>query len=115
MVGLSLSSDGFWLQLTDTGKVAGLRLAPGKEAGMEIQMSLYLQLSKCQTLGGTLNATDKTVRDSPGGRRDEGSGTSVPLRLRSWIKNKNTLETLVTLPAQGECQCGLAVCESVEL
>ena len=35
---------------------------------MEIQKSLYLRLAKCQTLSGTLNATDKTVRDFPGGR-----------------------------------------------
>ena len=49
---------------------------------MEIQKSLCLRLAKCQTLSGTLNATDKTVRDSLGGRRDEGSGTSGLLRLR---------------------------------
>ena len=57
-------------------------MASGKEAGVEIQKSLCLRLAKCQTLSGTLNATDKTVRDSLGGRRDEGSGTSGLLRLR---------------------------------
>lgn len=58
----------------------------GKEAGVEIQKSLCLRLAKCQTLGDTLNATDKTVRDSLGGRQVEGSGTSGPLRLRRWDK-----------------------------
>ena len=53
---------------------------------MEIQKSLCLRLAKCQTLGDTLNATDKTVTDSLGGRQVEGSGTSGPLRLRRWDK-----------------------------
>ena len=57
-------------------------MASGKEDGVEIQKSLCLRLAKCQTLGGTLNATDKTVRDLLGGRHDAGSGTSGPLRLR---------------------------------
>ena len=57
-------------------------MASGKEDDVEIQKSLCLRLAKCQTLGGTLNATDKTVRDLLGGRHDAGSGTSGPLRLR---------------------------------
>lgn len=69
-----------------TGKEETLGVSPGKETGVEIQKNLYLRLAKCQTLGGTLNATDKTVKDSPGGRRDEGSGTLEPLRLRCWKK-----------------------------
>ena len=56
--------------------------APGKGAGVEIQWILHLRLAKCQTLDGTLNAADETVRDSLGGRRDKGSGTSGPLRFR---------------------------------
>lgn len=34
-------------------------MASGKRAGVEIQKCLYLRLTKCQTLSGTLNATDK--------------------------------------------------------
>lgn len=34
-------------------------MASRKKAAVEIQKSLYLRLRNCQTLGGTLNATDK--------------------------------------------------------
>lgn len=61
-------------------------MAPAKGAAVEIQKSLHLRFAKCQTPDGTLNATDKTVRDSLGGRQDRGSGTSGPPRLRHWDK-----------------------------